>query len=106
MKKQLFLLTFLVLSIFSTHSFAQDSLIGHWSNDKIKLNMEANHSYIYTVTIIGVKKTFSGDWSTKGDILTLKYTLLGDHEKTATYSFDKGDLILTQKGKTSRLKKK
>ena len=95
----------LSFSFFSSNAFATDPLIGHWSNSKIKLTLKANKHYTYEVKILGIKKTFNGQWSSAGKILTFKYTLLGKHQKTASYSFDKGDLLLTQKGKTSRLKK-
>lgn len=108
MKKYALLITALLLSfsLFSSSAFAKDPLIGYWSNNKIKLNLKASNQYTYEVKILGIKKTFTGQWSADGKTLTLNYTLLGDHKKTADYSFSKGDLLLTQKGKTSRLKKR
>jgi len=108
MKKHLLSILFLLLALpfLSTNSFATDSLIGHWANKKIKLNLRANHKYTYVVKILGINKTFKGRWSATSNKLTLKYTLLGEHKKTAKYSFSRGDLLLTQGGKTSRLKKK
>ena len=108
MKKRTFLLSsaLLTLSLFSGSSFAADSLIGNWASNKIKLHLKASKNYNYSVKILGVNKNFSGKWSTSGNVLTLNYTLLGEHKKTATYSFDKGDLLLKQGGKTSRLKRK
>ena len=108
MKKHIFLISalFLALSFFSTSSFAADSLIGNWANKKIKLNLRANHKYTYVVKILGIKKTFKGDWSASNNKLTLKYTLLGERKKTAKYSFSRGDLLLVQGGKTSRLKRR
>jgi hypothetical protein len=108
MKKFILLITTILLgfSFLSTTTFAKDSLIGHWSNSKINLNLKANHKYTYSVKILGIKKTFSGKWSVKGNNLTLNYNLLGQHKKTATYSFSGGDLLLQQEGKISRLKKK
>ena len=108
MKKITLLITAILLSfsLLSTSAFAKNPLVGNWSNGKIKLNIKANHKYTYTVKILGVKKTFVGRWSTKGKTLTLNYTLLGKRKKTATYSFNKGNLLLKQNGKTSRLKKR
>ncbi len=108
MKKITLLITALLLSLslFSTNALAKNSLVGNWSNGKIKLNIKANHKYTYTVKILGVRKTFTGKWSTKGKTLTLNYTLLGKRTKTATYSFSKGNLLLKQKGKTSSLKRR
>ncbi len=96
----------LFLSFFSVGSFAADSLVGHWVNNKIDLNLKVNKRYIYKVKILGVRKTFRGNWSATTKVITLKYKLLGNRKKTATYSFSRGDLLLTQKGKTSRLKRK
>ncbi len=108
MKKITLLIMALLLSFsfFSSNAFAADPLLGHWLNNKIKLTLKADKHYLYEVKILGVKKTFTGEWSSAGKKLTFKYTLLGKHQKTASYSFDKGDLLLTQKGKTSRLKKR
>jgi len=107
MKKHLLISALLLaLSFFSTNSFATDTLVGNWANNKIKLNLRANHKYTYVVKILGINKTFLGDWSATSDKLTLRYTLLGERKKTAKYSFSRGDLLLTQKGKTVRLKKK
>ncbi len=108
MKKYTLLITALLLSfsIFSTIAFAKDSLIGYWSNDKVKLNLKADKSYVYKVKIMGITKTFTGKWFADGKTLTLNYTLLGEHKKTANYSFKKGNLLLTQEGKTSILKRK
>lgn len=108
MKKHVLLVSFLLLalSLFSVHSFAADKLVGNWSGDKIKLNLRENQTYTYIVKIVGIKKTFKGDWLATSDKLTLNYTLLGERKKTAKYSFSRGDLLLTQNGKTSRLKRK
>ena len=108
MKKYTLLITALLLSfsLFSSTAFAKDSLIGYWSNSKIKLNLKANKQYTYKVKIVGITKTFTGKWSADSKTLTLNYTLLGKHKKTASYSFSKGNLLLTQKGKTSILKKR
>ena len=108
MKKITLLIMALLLSfsLFSSNAFATDPLIGHWSNNKIKLNLKANKHYTYEVKILGIKKAFNGEWSSTGKILTLHYTLFGKHQKTASYSFNKGELLLTQKGKTSHLKKR
>jgi hypothetical protein len=108
MKKFTLLITTILLSfsLLSTTAFAKDSLVGHWSNGKINLNLKATHKYTYSVKILGIKKTFSGKWSVKGKTLTLNYTLLGQRKKTATYSFSRGNLLLNQKGKVSRLKKR
>jgi hypothetical protein len=109
MKKYTLLISALLLSFsfFASSAFASNSLIGYWSNDKIRLNLKAGNQYTYIVKILGVNKVFKGDWSTKGKTLTLNYTLFGKHKKTATYSFAaNGDLVLTQDGKTSQLKKK
>ncbi|MCK5813158.1 MAG: hypothetical protein KAH03_02825 [Cocleimonas sp.] len=108
-KYALFITTlFLSFSLFSSTAFAQDPLIGYWSNSKIKLHLKTGSQYTYEVKILGVTKNFIGKWSADGKTktLTLNYTLLGSHVKTATYSFNNGDLLLLQKGKTSRLKKK
>jgi hypothetical protein len=108
MKKLTLLLTTLLVSftLFSSTAFAQNPLIGYWSNDKIKLHLKTNNQYIYSVKILGITKNFTGNWSAKDNKLTLNYTLLGKHKKTATYSFSKGKLLLTQKGKTSHLTKR
>ncbi|HFC93356.1 MAG TPA: hypothetical protein ENJ51_11160 [Leucothrix mucor] len=108
MKKITLLITVLLLSLslFSMPAFAENPLVGSWSNEKIKLTIKANHKYTYTVKILGVKKTFIGKWSTKGKTLTFNYTLLGKRTKAATYSFSKGNLLLKQNGKTSHLKRR
>jgi len=108
MKKYLLLISalLLVFTVFSTNAFAKDTLVGYWSSSKIKLNLKSNHKYTYAVKILGIKKTFKGKWSATSNMLTLNYTLLGKRKKTAKYSFSRGDLLLTQKGKTSRLKKR
>lgn len=107
MKKTALLITMALLSfsLFSTQAFANNALAGNWSNDKIQLNLKADKSYTYSVKILGIKKDFTGQWSTKENTLTLNYKLLGDHKKTATFSFEKGNLLLNQNGKTSILKK-
>lgn len=98
----------LIFSFFASNAFASNALIGYWSNDKIKLNLKADKQYTYIVKILGINKVFEGNWSSTNEkMLTLNYTLLGKHKKTAAYSFaSNGDLILTQDGKTSQLKKK
>ena len=108
MKKYALLMTALLLSfsLFSSTAFAKDSLIGYWSNSKIKLHLKTGSQYTYEVKLLGMKKTFTGQWSADGKTLTLNYTFVGKHTKTALYSFNKGDLLLVQKGKESRLKKR
>ena len=108
MKKYTLLITALLLSfsLFSSNAFAKDPLIGYWSNSKIKLHLKTGSQYTYEVKLLGVKKTFTGQWSADGKTLTLNYTFVGKHTKKAIYSFHNGDLLLVQKGKKSRLKKK
>jgi peroxiredoxin len=108
MKKLTLLLSTLLVSftLLSSTAFAQDPLIGYWSNEKIKLHLKANNTYFYSVKILGITKDFNGNWSAKNKKLTLNYKLLGDHKKTASYAFSQGKLLLTQKGKTSELTKR
>lgn len=105
MKKstQLASLILLSLTLLSGNSYAKDTLIGNWTSPKIKLALRANQTYTYTVSILGKKNVFENKWSTKGNELTLNYTLLGEHMKKATYSFDNGVLVLEQGKKKTRL---
>lgn len=119
LKKQILLLGFtLLLSLFSYSVNAKgskDSLVGNWASNKIQLNLKSNHRYVYSVKILGIKKTFKGSWSTKTvtkksgkktHTLVLNYNLFGKRKKTALYSFSKGRLKLIQKGKVHYLKRK
>ena len=115
MKKPLFLVLLLSLSLFSINAFAKDSLIGSWASKKIQLHLKSNHKYTYSVRILGIKKAFKGAWSTKTitqksgkkkNMLVLRYNLLGKRKKVAEYSFSKGRLKLIQNGKVHYLKRK
>lgn len=116
MKIRTFLMLLLVsFSFLSVNAFAKNSLVGNWTSSKIKLHIKANNHYSYTVKILGIKKKFVGNWSTKvvtkkngkkKNILVLSYTLFGQHKKIAQYSFSKGKLKLTQDGKVSYLTRK
>jgi len=116
LKKHILLLSFsLLLSLLPYSAYAKNSLVGSWASNKIQLNLKSNHRYIYSVKILGIKKTFKGSWSTKTitkkggkkvNKLVLSYNLFGKRKKTALYSFSKGRLKLIQKGKVHFLKRK
>jgi len=123
LKKHILLLSLsLLLSLLPYSGYAKDyakksanALIGNWASSKIQLNLKSNHRYVYSVKILGIKKTFKGSWSTKTVAkkggkkvhkLILNYKLFGKRKKTALYSFSKGRLKLIQKGKVHYLKRK
>ena len=116
MKKHILLLSLsLLLSLLPYSAYAKNSLVGSWASNKIQLNLKSNHRYVYSVKILGVKKTFKGSWSTKTitkkdgkkiNKLVLSYKLFGKRKKTALYSFSKGRLKLVQNGKVHYLKRK
>jgi len=115
MKKHILFILLLSFSLLSLNAYAKDSLVGHWASNKITLNLKPNHHYVYSVKILGVKKTFTGTWSTKiikkksgkkTNNLVLNYNLFGKRKKTAQYSFSKGRLKLIQNGKVHYLKRK